>query len=478
LINKALRDKDIDQLQTFRFFIGDLSLNLDREHDKTLSSNENLVTVYRGIKLDKKKFDEIKKNQGKLISMNGYFLANRLRQSAREFAMTPTKKKDVISVLFQIECDFKQLGKSVVFADTAQFSAYPNEQEVLFDLNACFYIKSIEENESLQVININLSNEGQTIIQDHIKVKETEMEEKSDLFVFGKLLCDLGQSDQSKKYFEHLLKNQKEKDTSWIKFNLGQVFASKREWKDAKKHYDSAYDQMKKSPVKIKHTARVLSNIGYIFHQQGNDDEALYRYEQAVKVGEEYYRFGHVDIANDLSMIAIILTDRVKFDEAIHNYQRALNIRENSYPFDHVKVAENLICIGNILYRQEKYYEALDYHQRALRIRRQYNPSDHIDIAHSLNNVANILDQQGEYEEALNYHQQALEIKEKCVPRCYADIATSLNNIGVCYEKQKQIMMALDYYRRALDTYKKPTPANHQNRIKIVRNIRRLTRTE
>ena len=478
LINKALRDKDIDQLQTFRFFINDLSLNLYREHDKVLSSNENLVTVYRGVKLDKKKFDEIKNNQGKLISMNGYFLTSRNRQKAREFAMIPTKQTDIISVLFQIECHVKQLGKGVIFADTAQFNTYPNEQEVLFDLNACFHIKSIGQNGLLQVINMDLSNEGKKIIKYFIEETENEIEEKCDLIVFGKLLCDLGQYDQSKKFFEQLLKNQKDKDTSWIEFNLGRVFALKRKWKDAREHYDCAYNQMKESSVNIKHTARVQSHIGGILRQQGNNDDALYYYEQAVKIGEKYYQFGHVDIADDLNSIAIILVAQIRFNEAIHYYQRALKMREKCFPFDHVKIAENLNRIGNILYRQDKYNEALDYHQQALRMRRQYYPSGHIDIVHSLNNIGNILDQQGKYNEGLEYHQQALEIKRKCNPPCHVDIATSLNNIGACYENQNKTKMALDHYRQALDIYKKSIPGKHQNRIRIERNIRRLTEEE
>jgi hypothetical protein len=51
LINKALRSEDIDQLHTFRFFIGDLSESLIREHRKMVQSGEETLTVYRGAKL-------------------------------------------------------------------------------------------------------------------------------------------------------------------------------------------------------------------------------------------------------------------------------------------------------------------------------------------------------------------------------------------------------------------------------------------
>ncbi len=84
LVNKALRSEDIDQLHTFQFFIGDLSENLAREHEKMLLSKERIVTVYRGLKLDKEEFD-------KLISTNGYLSTSRLRSKALTFIMKPTK---------------------------------------------------------------------------------------------------------------------------------------------------------------------------------------------------------------------------------------------------------------------------------------------------------------------------------------------------------------------------------------------------
>lgn len=65
---------------------------------------------------------------------------------------------DSISVLFQIECNIREIGKSVIFADIIQLSYYPEEEEILFNLNACFRIQSIEQDEL--IIRLNLVNEG------------------------------------------------------------------------------------------------------------------------------------------------------------------------------------------------------------------------------------------------------------------------------------------------------------------------------
>ncbi|CAF4956822.1 unnamed protein product [Rotaria sp. Silwood1] len=285
LINKALRSEDIDLLYTFRFFIGDLSQNLNREHEKILSSEEEMLIVYRGAKLDKEEFDKLKENQGKLISTNGYLSTSQLRQPALAFAMKSTKRVDVVSVLFQIKCHIKQIDKTVIFADITQFSEYPEEKEVLFDLNACFTIESIEQNGSIQLINMNVSNEGQIITKDYIELTQKETEEKSFSIVFGRLMCNLGYYDKSLKYFQQLLNDPNDEDLAWIEYNIGRALHFKGEWKETREYYDRAYDRMMMSnPPRIKDSAHVLNNIGLVLHKQGQYNEALDYHQRSLKI--------------------------------------------------------------------------------------------------------------------------------------------------------------------------------------------------
>ncbi|CAF4249730.1 unnamed protein product, partial [Rotaria sordida] len=200
MINKALRTEDLDQLQTFRFFIGDLSQRLSYEHQKIFSSDETILTVYRGTKFVEEEFEKLKENQGKIITTNGYLSTSRLQQPAINFAMKPTKRSGVIDVLFQIPCDIQYISKSVIYADVAQFSDYPDEEDVLFDLSA-----------------------EKKITKDYIDLTQKETEEKSVAIVFGRLMCNLGQYDKSQKYFEELLQKPDGEDIAWIEFNIGQA---------------------------------------------------------------------------------------------------------------------------------------------------------------------------------------------------------------------------------------------------------------
>ncbi|CAF1679201.1 unnamed protein product, partial [Rotaria sp. Silwood1] len=346
LINKALRIEDIDLLYAFRFFIVDLSENLRREHEKILLSEEKVLNVYRGVKIDHEEFNKIKENQGKLISLNGYVSTSREKLLALHFATKSTKRMDVIPVLFHIQCDIKQIDKNIIFADIVQFSDHPKEQEVLFDLNTCFKIESIEEKESLNIIKMIPSNKGQKITKDFIELTQKETEELSVSIVFGRLLCDLGKYDKSQKYFQQLLNDSNDEDRAWIEFNIGRALCLKGEWNEARKYYDRAYDRMMKTkPVRIKDSAHVLNNIGNILNRQGKYDEALNYYRQALKIRKKFYPIGHVHIADSLNNIGINLYLQGKHDEALDYLQRAWTIHENLYLSDHAVMATSFIWI-------------------------------------------------------------------------------------------------------------------------------------
>jgi len=139
VVNNVLRTKNIDQLYTLQFFIGDLSESLAREHQKILQSGERILTLYREAKISTEILEQFKENEGKLISANGFLFTSRLRSSACTLKATDA----VVPVLFKIQCDVQQLGDTVIFADIAEFTEYPNKREFLFNLGTAFLLENI-----------------------------------------------------------------------------------------------------------------------------------------------------------------------------------------------------------------------------------------------------------------------------------------------------------------------------------------------
>ena len=472
LVNKALRSEDLEQLQTFRFFIHDLSQSLAHEHEKMIASNEKILTLYRGTKLLKEEFEKMKENLGKVISTNGYLSTSRLRSPALLFAQKSTKRTEGIAVLFQIECDVQQLGHSVIYADIAAFSDYSEEQEVLFDLNASFRLDSIEEDGSVHLVFMTATNDGEKITKDYVELTEKETREKSIAIVFGQLMCNLGEYDKSQKYFEQLLNQPEGEDTTWIEFNIGRALSYKGHWKEARTYYDRAYDRMTKaSPVRLKDSAQVISSIGVILYRQGEHHEALNYHLRALALQEKFYPAGDVDIARSLNNIGLVFYQQGNYSEALNYHQRALTMRQAFFPSDHVDIARSLNNIGFVFFRQAKYDQALDFFRRAMTMQEKVLPAAHLDIAKSLNNIGNILEQQGKYSEALSYHRRGLKVRRDCYPMGHAEIAKSLNNIGNIYEQQGNYDEALSIYRRALEIREHFYPTSHSDIPKCINNI-------
>ncbi|CAF1314681.1 unnamed protein product [Rotaria sordida] len=462
LINKALRTQDIDLLYMFRFFIDDLSENFQCQHEKILSSQEKILNVYRGLKLHKQQLDRLKENKGKFISTNGYFSTSRSKEFALNFALRTTNKTDIVSILFHIQCDIEQTDKNILFADINQLSEYQDEQEVLFNLNACFQIESIEENTSLYIIKMNLSNQGQQITKNFIELIEKATEEMSISIILGRLLCDSGKYDKSLKYFQQLLNDSNDKDRAWIEFSIGRVHHIKDELNEAREYYDRAYDcMMKNKPARVKDSAHVLQQIGSILFHEEKYDDALNYYQRALKISEIFQPSGDVDTAQVLNKIGSIFSKQKKYDEAINCYQLELKIQEKFYPSDHADIATSLSKIGSILSVQEKNDEAMDHYQRALKIQEKLYPSGHLDTAMSLNSIAYILAKQAKYDDAFDYYQKALKIREQCYPSGHAETAISLNGIGYILLRQEKYDEAMDYHQRALKMIEELHPSGH-----------------
>lgn len=136
-INKALRTEDIDVLYHFRFYIIDLCKQLELQCNEMKSKQNEILKLYRGLKLGSTELESFQNNIGNLFSTNGYLSTSRLRSVAYEFVMKPTKRQDIVRVLFEYQIDFNSV-KNIIVADIAQYSVFPDEAEVLVDIGESF----------------------------------------------------------------------------------------------------------------------------------------------------------------------------------------------------------------------------------------------------------------------------------------------------------------------------------------------------
>ncbi|CAF1428936.1 unnamed protein product [Adineta steineri] len=352
-INKALKNEDIKQLYMLRYFLRDLIQNLQ-------FGKENRI-VYRRMIISRSEFNQIQEHNGKLIMMKEFLTANTDRSSCYA---SSTKQ---ISVLFEIE-----LNKNSIFADLE----LSNHEAILFNLNSTFQIDNIQPHDQLWIIKLISVNDGQIIKQKYIDDTRCQLQDLSISIIFGKLICDMSQWNQSQVYFEYLLNNYSYKEElAWIEHGLGRAHHWKGEWNESRIYYDRSYERMMKNePVRIKDSAVILSDIGKILYLQGQTEESYEFHQKALAIYMKYYSHSHPHIAISLYNIGLIFRMRQKQDEALVFFQQALLIQEKYYDSFHVDMGTSLTRIASCLTKEERYDEARNYYQRALAIYEKYYP--------------------------------------------------------------------------------------------------------
>ena len=130
---------------TLRFFIVDLCENLKQKFEDLKQKHEGksgTVVSYRGSQLSPPEIFNLKHNIGTSIITNGFLSTSRSKNVAYSFAKKGAQRPNVETVMLEIRVDVSKVATPL--ADIAQYSNYPKEEEVLFDLGASFIINSID----------------------------------------------------------------------------------------------------------------------------------------------------------------------------------------------------------------------------------------------------------------------------------------------------------------------------------------------
>ncbi|CAF1254556.1 unnamed protein product [Rotaria sordida] len=232
LLNKVLRQRNIEGIITLRFFILDLFKQLNQIYHEYIESNiyedNTIIEVYRGQEMFNTEFDNLKKNliQGRIVSINSFFSTTRTKTVALEYAglmstdhITTNFSSHKKRLLFQIKININQQMqlKRKPFADISQLlykgkKTKVDEYEVLFMVGSFFRVDEIIENQEIEIpieeeiikstitlvklTSINEEDKSIPIINDYQILKSTKTIE-GKLIRIGNLLIDYSLSIQS-----------------------------------------------------------------------------------------------------------------------------------------------------------------------------------------------------------------------------------------------------------------------------------------
>ena len=199
--------------------------------------------------------------------------------------------------------------------------------------------------------------------------------------------------------------------------------------------------------------ADLFNNMGNINRDQGNYDQAISSYQNAIGIFTELTKspdvhlnsFGKKGIGNSYKDLGSVVYMQGNYNIAINYYQKAIRILEELD--DSSGIAGCYNNIGMVHWKQDNYDRAIEYYKKALVINEKIDRK--IGMAACYNNIAIIYKSLSKYELAINHYQNSLTICEELGHR--KGISLCFNNIGKLYEEQKKYSSALNYYQRALN---------------------------
>ncbi|CAF0868367.1 unnamed protein product [Adineta ricciae] len=412
-INKALRTEDVNILYHFRFYIVDLCKQLELKFEDLKARGKNLVKLYRGSCLSPAEVENFQKSIGNLIATNGYLSTSYDRSVAYGFATKPNNRVGVVRALFEYQVDITQV-KHIVIADIAQYSAFPEEAEMLVDIGASFRIESCtyDPADNLYHVQVQATDQGAALAAEYIEYQKKKMMDANIVLLFGHLLLEMGEYEKANQYFDNILNSSKPNDEeiACIYFNFGRTHRLRDNLEEAFHAYLRAYNlHAHAKPKRLASAAKALNGIGIVFSAMGRDDDALQCFVNALGLFKKSVRKKHVDVAGTLINLSTIQCDRKQYDEALVNTLKAQKLFQDCLPGAHPNHASTFATLGNIYFGLGRLDLSIENYKRALEIQLLSLPSGHPDITRTLHNIGLAYERRGDYKVAHDYVQKALE---------------------------------------------------------------------
>lgn len=288
-------------------------------------------------------------------------------------------------------------------------------------------------------------------------------------------LLDEGITQYANRKYDRALKNfeaalliyQKIEDKAGIAksfFEIGQVYNQREEDEQALNYYQQALQLYRELGEKSweKTSLNLMSGIyyeqGIQFAVRGQYREALKRFEQVLEIAQ---KLGHRETELRCFLwMARVYSSLGEYKLALDYYQKSLPLRQEI--LGHWEGIES--NIGQIYEVLGQYELALKYYEDALKTARFPTLIANFDgdmvgdvrgEVNALNAIGNIHYRLGKYELALNFHQQALTVLKKVTKKETQKLleGTTYNSIGIVYLKQAKYQLALEFLQPALAIY-------------------------
>lgn len=259
-LNAALRIQDINTIYLFRAFIVDI------HHTLKTHQARSLIQTYRCQRISRDELKNLKKFSGQFISINSFFSTSLSKSKALQFLNSSDMTENHEQVLFEIDADPKVVTTKP-FAKVAQFSEYPEEEEVLFMLGSIFRLESVEFSTSryVHIIRMTLCSDDQHELQNILThMKQRIGSGETNLRTLGKLLWDMGKLDLAERYMIRYLERVPRNDPSLATLyeELAKIASQTNQLDKSLEWHQKSIDAARKNPSSNSNIPQASNSCG------------------------------------------------------------------------------------------------------------------------------------------------------------------------------------------------------------------------
>ena len=383
MLNRALRNMEVDLIVNMGFFIRDLHNHLAQLHLQQYSEHteSDTFTVYRGQGLPQTNFDRILKTTGGLLAFNNFLSTSMDREVSLNFARKTVFDTDLVGILFVMKID--PSISSTCFANVTDVSRYQHEKEILFSMNSIFRIgqtTQIDANTRLWQVQLTLTSDNDPQLYALTEcIRQEIFPNEKGWYRLAYLLIKLGQFDKAEQVCEVMLdQTSDDREKANIYDQLGWIKDHQKEYAEAITFYERSNEILRETlPPTHADLATSYNNIGFMYDKMGEYPKALSSHEKALEIYEKTLSSDHPDLATSYTCHGSVYQKMGQYSKALSFYEKTLAIRQKTLHPHHPDLAISYSYMGNVYYMMRDYKIALSFDERALYIGQHSLPANH-----------------------------------------------------------------------------------------------------
>jgi tetratricopeptide (TPR) repeat protein len=383
--------------------IYDLYQQIEQLHLKTDQPIQ--MTLYRGQGLSSSDFEEMMQNRGGLLSFNNFLSTSTDRNVSFAFAESAQMNPDLIGVLFQISIDTSISRKPFTTLNNIGYSI--SEEEILLSMHTVFRIVEMKcVKDRLWQVDLTLSDDYNKKFRYRLwQFRQNVTKESTRLRKLGLLMINMGEFEKAEKIYKTLSETE----------------------------FESSWEEL----------AYIYNRLGYIKKVKNDFNRALTYYRMALEIRNDNLSYNRPELARLLTNIGMVQKSLGHFSRGILYLRRALDIQQKSLTFTYPDVVMTYNNIGQLYSSKGEYTTSLSYFQKAIKIQQNSDVPSYPFLAIINMNMGQVYYSMGDSSTALKFLQKALKIHKQKSSFIPTELVEIYNIVYVVHKSMENHMIAL-----------------------------------